>query len=101
MPLPPLTRLGDLPIGVHQARVREVLDRFGTGSPQRTAIGGRLERIFRLAHSTGELARFVVFGSFVTSKLDPNDVDIVLLMEDSFDLSAITGEAALIFEHLS
>jgi len=41
------------------------------------------------------LARFVVFRSFVTAKDEPNDVDIVLLMEDAFDLGAVTGEAAL------
>ena len=50
--------------------------------------------------ATGQLARFVVFGSFVTAKLDPNDVDIILLMEDSFDLASVTGEAALVFQHM-
>jgi len=30
------------------------------------------------------LARFAVFGSFVTDKAEPNDVDIVLIMEDAF-----------------
>lgn len=47
------------------------------------------------------MARFVVFGSFVTAKTEPNDVDIVLLMEDSFDLTSVGGEAALVFHHLA
>jgi len=34
--------------------------------------------------ASGHLARFIVFGSFVTAKPAPNDVDIFLLMEDSF-----------------
>ena len=38
MPLPLLTEDGDLPIGVHQATLPEVLDRFGVGSAQRLAL---------------------------------------------------------------
>ncbi len=45
------------------------------------------------------MARFVIFGSFVTAKPDPNDVDIFLLMEDSFDMSELAGEAKLLFDH--
>jgi hypothetical protein len=41
----------------------------------------------------------VVFGSFVTAKPLPNDVDVFLLMEDPFDVSQLTGEARLLFEH--
>lgn len=54
-----------------------------------------------MARSTGQLARFVVFGSFVTAKPDPNDVDIFMLMEDTFDSNHVTGEAAIIFDHLA
>jgi hypothetical protein len=50
--------------------------------------------------STGPLARFVVFGSFVTAKEYPNDVDVILLMEDTFDLASVTGEAALVYRHM-
>ena len=53
-----------------------------------------------LRSRTGQLARFVVFGSFVTAKPEPNDVDIVLLMEDAFDLATLTGETALVFHHM-
>jgi hypothetical protein len=42
-------------------------------------VGLRLERIYNIAWATGHLARCVVFGSFVTAKLVPNDVDIFLL----------------------
>ena len=41
-----------------------------------------------------------MFGSFVTAKAEPNDIDIILLMEDTFDLATVTGEAALVFQHL-
>lgn len=59
----------------------------------------RLERIYNLAQNTRALARFIIFGSFVTAKPNPNDVDIFMLMEDSFELSQVTGETALIFDH--
>jgi hypothetical protein len=42
----------------------------------------------------------IVFGSFVTAKDEPNDVDIILLMEDTFDLASVMGEAALVFQHM-
>ena len=74
--------------------------RFGQGSVQRCAVADRLQRVYQLVTSTGHLARFVVFGSFVTAKEEPNDVDIVLLMEDTFDLASVTGEAALPFQHM-
>ena len=80
MPLPALTPVGGLPLGVHRASLREVLDRFGAGSQKRMAVAERLERVYRLAQGTGHVARFVVFGSFVTDKSEPNDVDVFLVM---------------------
>jgi hypothetical protein len=100
MTLPAFNEEGDLPPGVHNATLSEILARFGQGSHQRSAVGDRLNRIYELAASTKHLARFVVFGSFVTAKAEPNDLDIVMLMEDSFDLSSLTGEAVLLFQHM-
>ena len=89
---------GDLPIGIHQATLTETLQHFGTGTPQRELVGRQLERIFLLANRTGQVARFIVFGSFVTAKPSPGDVDVFLLMEDSFDVAQVHGEAALVFD---
>ena len=89
---------GDLPVGIHQATLTEILQHFGPGTAQRVRLGQRLERIYMLAHSTGKVARFIVFGSFVTAKPYPDDVDIFLLMEDSFDVTQVHGEAALVFD---
>jgi hypothetical protein len=100
MSLPAFNSEGDLPPGVYPATLRETLDHFGRGSVQRAVVASRLERIYGLAVSTGHLARFVVFGSFVTTKLSPNDVDVILLMDDAFDLSSVSGDAALLFQHL-
>jgi hypothetical protein len=99
LPRPPFHAVGDLPPGVHRATLREVRARFGMGSPRRAAVATRLDRIDRLARSTGHLARLVVFGSFVTDRPEPNDVDLFLLMEDSFGVGSLVGEARLVFDH--
>ena len=90
---------GDLPAGVHKANIDEVISRFGTGSLQRQTVARRLERIYNLAKATGQLARFIVFGSFVTAKSDPNDVDIFMVMEDTFDLERVVAPSAIVFDH--
>ncbi len=70
MPLPSFDENGDLPLGIHRATLSETLKHFCTGSRQRQIVATRLERIHRLALSTGQVSRFVVFGSFITAKKD-------------------------------
>ena len=88
---------GDLPPGLHSATVEEVRRHFGETS-RRAVMAERLTRIYRLAHATGHLARFIIFGSFITAKSEPRDVDIFLLMEDSFDVRNVSNEARLVFD---
>ena len=97
--LPPVGKDGDLPPGIYRTTLREMLGRFGKGSRQRIAAAQRLERIYRVTAGTGQLARFVVFGSFVSSKRQPADVDVFLLMENTFDMGQLTGEARVLFDH--
>jgi hypothetical protein len=99
MALPELTDSGELPLGVHFASLQETLVRFGTGHAQRIAVSERLERIYQVAASTGHLARFVVYGSFVTNKDLPNDVDVFMVMDDDFDGDMLAGESLLLFDH--
>jgi hypothetical protein len=88
---------GDLPVGVYQASLSDIIKQFGSGTSQRRIVGRRLTHIFELASDTGHLSRFILFGSFVTSKPAPNDVDIFILMEDSFDVSQVTGPTSVVF----
>lgn len=97
--LPPFGKEGDLPPGIYRSTLGETLRRFGKGSRQRFAVARRLERIYHVVVGTGQLARFVVFGSFVTAKAEPADVDVFLLMEDMFDIGQLTGEARVLFDH--
>ena len=89
---------GDLPTGLHRATLEQVCQHFGV-TPRRAIMAERLTRIYRLAQATGYLARFVIFGSFITDKSEPEDVDIFLLMEDSFDVRTVSNEARLVFDH--
>ncbi|MBI2480216.1 MAG: hypothetical protein HYV60_16765 [Planctomycetia bacterium] len=97
MPLPEFNDAGDLPPGVHEASLVDAVSRFGNNSDRRRLIARRLERIHQNASQTGFLARFVVFGSFVTNKLEPNDVDVFMIMDDNFEMHSLVGEPRLLF----
>ena len=99
MPLPPFNEDEDLPPGVHPCSLREAVERFGTGSTRRMIIASRLQRIVQIARSTGLVSRIIVYGSFVTAKPEPNDVDIFFWMDNSFEFSDLKGEARLVFDH--
>ena len=99
MDLPEMTDSGELPLGVHPASLQDTLARFSTGHAQRIAVGERLGRVYQVASSTGHLARFVVYGSFVTDKPQPNDIDVFMVMDDEFDGDKLEGESTLLFDH--
>jgi hypothetical protein len=98
---PKFNKNGDLPTGIHKASLGDVIDHFGKGSLQRTILAQRLQRIYDLAVETELLARFIIFGSFVTDKANPQDLDIFLFMEDTFDIRQVAGEAQIIFNHMA
>lgn len=100
MPLPNFGDEGELPEGVHQAAIDEVIARFGSGTAQRQVVTARLIRIYNLAKATSYLARFIIFGSYVTIKPEPNDVDIVLIMRDDFRIDACAGDTRKLFDHM-
>jgi len=100
MRIPPFNQYGGVPPGVYRCTLREALDRFGQGSFQRRAVAARLERVYELVAKTGQIARFIVFGSFIAEKSDPNDVDIVVLMKDTFELDRQSGDVTVVLNHL-
>lgn len=99
MGLPDFNEAGDLPPAVHVASLSEVLGRFGGGNAARRVIGKRLQHVYDVAHATRHLARMIVYGSFVTNKPEPNDVDVVLVMDELFEVADCTGAARLLFDH--
>lgn len=61
----------------------------------------RLRRIYSLVVRTGQVRRFIIFGSFVTEKPDPQDIAIFLVMEDTFDVRQVSGEQRILFDHMA
>jgi hypothetical protein len=72
---PEFNEYEDLPVGIYQATLAEVIEQFGS-APRRQTIAQRLTRIYDLACSTGQVVRIIIYGSFVTAKPSPNAVDI-------------------------
>lgn len=101
MDWPELNENGDLPEGIHPASLAHVLARFGWRNSRRRAIGRRLKHIYSQAAKTGHLARFIIFGSFVTDKPEPGDVDIFMIMDDSFEVDQVLREERGIFDHMT
>ena len=99
MRLPAFNENGDLPEGIHPASLAEVVSRFGAGTPQRMEVTERLKRICQMAAATGELDRFIVFGSFVSDEDNPNDVDVILVMRNDFRPENCPSESSVLFDH--
>lgn len=97
--LPEFNAAGDMPPSVYRVTLSAVITRFGHGSLQRALLAERLTILYQTALSTGKVAHFIVFGSFVTSKIAPNDVDIVILMQDDFDAKTLDPKTAMLFDH--
>jgi len=99
MSLPNLNPVGELPEGVHQATIDEVIAKFGSGTSQRENVTARLLRIHQLAKDTGNLQRLIIFGSYITAKREPNDIDIVLVFGDDFDMTTCSEEVKRLLDH--
>ena len=81
--IPAFNAKGYLPPGLHGATVDEIRARFGRESELRRVQMESLRWLVELARRAG-VQRIVVNGSFVTDKLEPNDVDCVLLVGAGF-----------------
>jgi predicted nucleotidyltransferase len=74
---------GYLPPGIHPATLDQIAARFGRESELRQAQMESLRWLVDLARCSG-VRRIVLNGSFVTDKIEPNDVDCVLLIGPDF-----------------
>ena len=98
--LPAFNHDGNLPEGMHLATEDEVFVRFATPSARRQWLGEQLWDLVALAKSTGHLARVFLWGSFVTSKEVPNDLDVLLVMSTEFAVEAVPAPAQVVFNHV-
>ena len=82
MPIPELVTEGYLPPGIHEASLRETLARFGVGSAAREQKGNLLRLVVEAAQAYPTIKRILVWGSFVTTKPSPNDLDYSLVVSN-------------------
>ncbi len=89
MPLPPVRADGTLPPGVHVATLAEVFAAFPPVTPQRQALNQALAYFVTTVSRSHLADEIVLDGSYITSKPDPADIDMVVLMPGVYQL---TGE---------
>jgi hypothetical protein len=81
--LPDFTEDGLLPPGIHRTTLVEFERRiayFGV-SDHRFRLFDKLRELYHQARQSGIVKRFLVGGSFVTSKPEPNDFDCILVLD--------------------
>ena len=98
--LPEFNQNGNLPEGIHLATEDEVFARFAAPSARRQWLGEKLRSLMTLAKSTGQLAHVFLWGSFVTSKEVPNDLDVLLVMGTEFTVEETPAPAQVLFDHV-
>lgn len=98
--IPEFNQNGNLPDGIYVADEEEFLNRFGMGSARRKWLAEKLKELFALAKSTGNLERIFVWGSFVSGKEAPNDVDLLLLMRNDFQLESVSDACKILFDYV-
>lgn len=91
---------GFLPEGLYLASEANIMFRFGSSSRRRRRLILRLRRWIELARLVGAL-RLLIDGSFVTAKVEPDDIDAVILLPPDFQHQIKQGiEAVLELEEM-
>ena len=72
--------------------------RFGGSSARRVWLAGRLWSLLELATSTRKVRRVFIWGSFVTAKPAPKDLDILLIMDEDFEVDQVPVPAQAVFD---
>jgi hypothetical protein len=44
------------------------------------------------------LRRVFIWGSFVTTKPEPKDIDVLLIMDEGFEVDQIAGPSRVVFD---
>jgi hypothetical protein len=92
MTLPAFRADGSLPPGIHAASLQEVTARFRVGTPSREQTAELLVRIVEAATAYPSMKRVLVWGSFVTAKPEPNDLDYSIIVSVEHAQTAIDPE---------
>ncbi|HWZ76949.1 MAG TPA: hypothetical protein VNX87_10450 [Candidatus Sulfotelmatobacter sp.] len=86
-----------LPDGEHVATWDEIVRRFG-GNERRKSFCDRLIRFLQQAKSCGFL-KVYLFGSFISAKEDPGDVDLLWVHKRDLDYDRLSRECHELVEY--
>ena len=90
MAIPDFDSAGFLPSRVHECSLGEIKGRFGAfqTTDARCRLFEKLETFLTEVRATGFVVAVIVNGSFATSKHDPTDIDLILVLAPTYDFSA-------------
>jgi hypothetical protein len=83
MPLPKFNYHGLLPEGVHDCALEDLQERMVT-NPQREILWKNLQAFLEWARSTGQFSCAYIDGGFITDKIFPEDIDVILQTRASY-----------------
>jgi predicted nucleotidyltransferase len=81
------------------ASVQEIQARFGTSTPRRQFLFQQFQNLFHRLRAVGSVKQVFLFGSFVTGKASPNDIDLLVVMNGAFSTTNLSGQDLDIFQH--
>lgn len=87
--IPDFDEHGNLPPGTYHASVSEVLKRFGSRSPKRKLLTKHLREL--LVRLQDIAVGVYIDGSYITRKLSPGDVDLLIVLPNGFDWDGAEG----------
>jgi hypothetical protein len=90
--LPDFNTDGYLEPGSYLVSLEETLARFGSGSVARERLGKLLRLIIERARNYNTIKRVIVWGSFVSNKLEPRDLDYSLIVDPRHRRITIAAE---------
>jgi hypothetical protein len=91
--LPKFNEEGYLPMGIHKATLNEIKQRFGSNSSKRKELFESFQSLVRLLEKHKEsIKRFLLNGSYVTSKESPEDFDCILVVKNDFDFNSFEAK---------
>jgi hypothetical protein len=77
MPLPKFNYHGLLPEGVHDCKLEDLQERMVTNT-QREILWSNLQAFLEWARSTERFSCAYIDGGFITDKIFPEDIDVIL-----------------------
>ena len=79
--------------------LEEILQRYGEHTARWQFLWQRLQTIVQLLTATGALRRLYLFGSFITAKPNPGDLDCLAVMASGFTTAHLAPSIMTVFQH--